>query len=68
MTHHQPNVHEDHGHVHGPDCGHGADHEHGPGCGHETVPHDDHVDFLVDGRLHRPHEDHCDDHGPLPLA
>lgn len=48
--------------------GHGADHEHGPGCGHETVPHDEHVDFLVDGRLHHPHEEHCDDHGPLPVA
>jgi hypothetical protein len=23
------------------------------------------VDYLVDGRLHHPHGDHCDDHGPL---
>jgi hypothetical protein len=22
-------------------------HMHGPDCGHETVPHDDHVDYLV---------------------
>jgi len=22
-------------------------HTHGPDCGHETVPHDDHVDYLV---------------------
>ena len=43
-------------------------HHHGPGCGHETVPHGDHIDYLVDGRLHHPHGDHCDDHGPLPLA
>lgn len=39
-------------------CGH-------QGCGHEAVPHGDHIDYLVDGRLHHPHGDHCDDHGPL---
>ena len=38
-------------------------HLHGPGCGHEAVPHEDHVDYLVEGHLHHPHEDHCDDHG-----
>ena len=43
-------------------------HKHGPNCGHEAVPHGDHVDYLVDGRLHHPHGDHCDDHGPLQLA
>jgi hypothetical protein len=43
-------------------------HTHGDGCGHEAVPHGDHVDFLVEGRLHHPHEDHCDDHGPLGAA
>jgi hypothetical protein len=43
-------------------------HTHGPGCGHAQVPHGDHVDYLVDGRLHHPHGDHCDDHGPLQLA
>jgi hypothetical protein len=43
-------------------------HKHGPACGHETVPHADHVDYLVDGRLHHPHGDHCDDHGPVQLA
>ncbi|MCD6727606.1 MAG: hypothetical protein LT070_10275 [Solirubrobacteraceae bacterium] len=43
-------------------------HVHGPGCGHEQVPHGGHVDYLVDGRLHHPHGDHCDDHGPLSLA
>jgi hypothetical protein len=29
------------------------------------VPHGDHVDYLYEGRLHHPHGDHCDDHGPL---
>ena len=36
-------------------------------CGHEMVPHGDHTDYLVDGRLHHQHRDHCDDHGPLAL-
>jgi hypothetical protein len=44
------------------------EHLHGPDCGHEAVPHGDHVDYLVDGRLHRPHDGHCDDHGPLARA
>lgn len=39
-------------------CGH-------EGCGHAEVPHGDHVDYLVEGRLHRRHGDHCDDHGPV---
>jgi hypothetical protein len=43
-------------------------HKHGPSCGHEAVPHGDHVDYLVGGRLHHPHGDHCDDHGPVQLA
>lgn len=51
-----------------PCSGHDAAHVHGPGCGHEAVPHGDHVDYLVDGRLHHPHGDHCDDHGKLELA
>jgi hypothetical protein len=29
------------------------------------VPHGDHIDYLVNGRLHHPHGNHCDDHGPL---
>jgi hypothetical protein len=45
-----------------------AGHKHGPDCGHETVPHGDHLDYLVDGRLQHPHGDHIDDHGPLSLA
>jgi hypothetical protein len=48
--------------------GHGLRHQHGPECGHEAVPHGDHTDYLVDGKLHHPHGDHCDDHGPLELA
>jgi UDP-2,3-diacylglucosamine pyrophosphatase LpxH len=32
------------------------------------VPHGDHVDYLVNGHLHHPHSDHCDDHGPVTLA
>jgi hypothetical protein len=43
-------------------------HEHGPSCGHETVPHADHVDYLVNGRLHHPHGEHCDDHGSVQLV
>jgi hypothetical protein len=27
------------------------------------VPHGDHVDFLVEGHLHHPHDQHCDAHG-----
>lgn len=37
-------------------------------CGHELVPHGDHFDFLVDGRLHHKHGDHCDDHGPVTVV
>ncbi|MGZ4965214.1 MAG: hypothetical protein ACXWBP_00245 [Limisphaerales bacterium] len=51
-------------------CTHGAKgdpkgHVHGPNCGHQAVPHGDHVDYLVDGHLHHPHDGHCDDHGEL---
>ncbi|MFO1477904.1 MAG: hypothetical protein U1F98_14815 [Verrucomicrobiota bacterium] len=46
-------------------AGHPTNHVHGPDCGHPAVPHGDHVDYLVEGRLHHPHEGHCDDHGPL---
>jgi hypothetical protein len=43
-------------------------HQHGPNCGHEAIPHGDHVDYLVEGRLHHPHGDHCDDHGPVDVV
>ncbi|MBM3825100.1 MAG: hypothetical protein FJ404_19855 [Verrucomicrobia bacterium] len=49
-------------------AGHAAGHRHGPGCGHEAVPHGDHVDYLVDGHLHHPHNGHCDHHGALELV
>src|SRR5689334_17173811 len=45
--------------------GNACGHVHGPSCGHESVPHGDHVDFLVDGHLHHPHDGHCDDHGSV---
>jgi hypothetical protein len=48
--------------------GHESTHQHGPDCGHEAVPHGNHIDYLVDGRLHHSHGDHCDDHGPLPVV
>lgn len=50
------------------DEAHEARHIHGPGCGHEAVPHGDHTDYLVEGRLHHPHGDHCDDHGPVDVV
>ena len=51
------------------DCGsHEKGHVHGPGCGHEAVPHGDHTCYLVNGHLHHPHGDHCDDHGPLEVV
>lgn len=31
------------------------------------VPHGDHEDFLVGGRLHHVHGDHCDDHGAVAV-
>ena len=43
-------VPEDHGHEHGPDCGHPA------------VQHGDHVDYVHDGHRHAPHGGHYDEH------
>jgi len=48
--------------------GHNSDHVHGPDCGHESVPHGDHIDYIVDGHLHHPHGDHCDNHGPISIV
>lgn len=48
--------------------GHEPEHVHGPDCGHPAVPHGDHLDYLVDGRLHHVHGDHCDDHGALKTS
>jgi hypothetical protein len=50
-------------------CGkHEASHVHGSACGHPSVPHGDHVDYLVSGHLHHPHGQHCDDHGAVKVA
>jgi hypothetical protein len=50
-------------------CGaHASDHVHGPNCGHETVRHVNHIDYLVNGHLHHPHGQHCDDHGRLEVS
>jgi len=43
--------HEQHEHVHGPDCG------------HQSVTHDDHLDYLHDGHQHAEHSGHYDEHG-----
>ena len=45
-------------------CG---EHIHGSECGHEAVPHGDHIDYIVGDRLHRVHDGHCDDHGPIEV-
>jgi len=45
--------------------GHKVGHVHTANCGHPRVPHGDHVDFLVGGHLHHPHENHCDHHGEI---
>lgn len=42
--------HDEHGHVHG------------PSCGHKAVTHAGHTDYLHDGHLHRVHGDHADEH------
>lgn len=47
--------------------GHETDHIHGPNCGHEAVPHGNHVDYLVNGHLHFPHQAHCDHHGSVTV-
>jgi hypothetical protein len=38
---------------------------------HQTfpaVPHGEHVDHIVNGRLHHMHGGHCDDHGEVHIA
>jgi zinc transport system permease protein len=37
-------------------------HEHGPDCGHPAVRHGDHVDYVHDGHRHAPHGSHYDEH------
>lgn len=41
--------HENHSHVHGPNCG------------HKTVNHGDHTCYDHDGHFHRVHDDHVDE-------
>lgn len=65
---HSADIHGDHTHQHGADCG------------HVMVKHDDHWDYLHDGHLHHVHGDHVDEHAlavtainpaseaPLPAA
>jgi len=42
-------------------------HKHSPECGHIPIKHGDHIDYIVDGILHHPHGNHCDDHGPIKI-
>jgi hypothetical protein len=42
------------------DCSHDS-------CEHERVPHGNHTDYLVGGRLHFRHDGHCDDHGSIQV-
>jgi hypothetical protein len=49
-------IHEDH------------DHEHGPECGHEGYHHNDHTDYVHDGHRHRRHDDHWDECAPAADA
>ena len=41
-------------------------HQHGPDCGHPAIEHGDHVDYVHDGHRHAVHEDghgqHYDEH------
>jgi hypothetical protein len=48
--------HEEHTHIHGPNCGHTA------------VAHDGHTDYLHDGHLHHTHDSHVDEHKVLSNA
>lgn len=41
---------------------------HNDDCGHEMVPHGDHMDYLVNGRLHHVHNGKCEDHGPVDIV
>lgn len=45
-----------------------AKHVHGPGCGHSIISHQGHIDYIVEGTLHFPHDEHCDDHGRVAFA
>lgn len=47
---HEADIHSDHAHVHGENCG------------HAKVWHNDHWDYLHDGHLHFVHDGHVDEH------
>lgn len=49
------NVHDEHGHTHGSNCGHAA------------IQHEGHKDYLHEGHLHHVHEGHVDEH-VLPVS
>lgn len=42
-------------------------HHHSLTCGHPYILHLNHICYIVEGRLHFPHGDHCDDHGPIDM-
>lgn len=42
--------------------------DHNKECGHEMVPHGDHKDYLVNGRLHHVQDGKCYDHGPVAVV
>ncbi len=42
--------------------------DHTDACGHEMVPHGDHMDYLVNGRLHHVKNGECYDHGPVEVV
>lgn len=44
------------------------DHSHGPTCGQTAIRYGDHIDYIVDGRLHHQHGDHCDVHGLVEVV
>ena len=48
--------------------GHDASHRTARVAVTKRCPGGDHIDYLVDGHLHHPHGDHCDDHGPVEFA
>lgn len=47
--------------------GHEQAHRHHAQCGHHSVPHGDHVDYIVSGHLHYQHGSHCDHHGAVTI-
>jgi hypothetical protein len=42
-------------------------HKHGPGCGHTPVKHDGHTDYLHDGHLHHQGPDGSVEEHALPV-